>query len=337
MPLVSVIIPNYNHARYLERRIRSVLDQTFKDFEIILLDDASTDDSRKIIAQYEGHPLIRVVLNSENSGSVSHQWNLGVSLSKATYVWIAEADDVAAPELLANLVSRLESRSTAVMAYAQSWFIDELDQQTGDLHDWTADLDSERWQHDFVSDGREECANCLSIKNTIPNASAVVFRRDAFVKAGGAYEGFRLCGDWMTYSRLLLQGELIFVAQHLNYFRRHACSVRATTSIYQNLTESLQVTRFIMEHVSMHFAAKKKAAKAAQNAWWIALRYNPIPKAYSIWQFACAAAHFGVLEQLKFLIMVPLAGTAKMRWMNPVLRAKRKIMTGITRQKVASF
>lgn len=334
MPLVSVIIPNYNHARFLERRIRSVLDQTFTDFEIILLDDASTDDSRKIIAQYEGHPLIRVVLSNQNSGSVSHQWNLGVSLSEATYVWIAEADDVADPELLANLVSRLESRSSAVLAYAQSWFIDELDQRTGDLNDWTADLDSERWRHDFVSDGTEECANCLSVKNTIPNASAVVFRRDAFLKAGGACEGFRLCGDWMTYSKVLMQGEMIFVSQHLNHFRLHASSVRATTSIYQNFAESLKVTRFIMDNVTMNIAAKKKAAKAAQNAWWIALRYNPIPRSCSIWQFAHAAAHFGVWAQIKFLIMVPLAGIARMRWMNPLLLAKRKIMAGATTQKV---
>jgi glycosyltransferase involved in cell wall biosynthesis len=325
MPLVSVIIPNYNHGRFLERRISSVLEQTFTDFEIILLDDASTDNSREIIARYAGHPRVRTVLSDCNSGSVSHQWNAGVSLSKARYVWIAEADDIAHTELLATLVSRLESRPSVVLAYAQSWFIDEFDQRQGDLDEWTSDIDPARWKSDFVSDGTEECANCLSVKNTIPNASAVVFRRDAFLKAGAAHEGLRLCGDWMTWARLLLQGEISFVAKHLNHFRRHSTSVRATTGIFQNLAESLKVTQFIMENVELGPEAKKKAASAMQNSWWEAIRYNPLPTPTLILHFVGGAAHFGPFTQMKLLAMVPAAGLARFKWMEPLLHVKRKL------------
>ena len=69
MPLVTVIIPNYNHAKYLRQRIDTVLNQTYTSFEVIILDDCSTDNSKDIILSYKDNPHIsNIVLNSENSG-----------------------------------------------------------------------------------------------------------------------------------------------------------------------------------------------------------------------------------------------------------------------------
>lgn len=325
MPLVSVIIPNYNHARFLDQRLRTVLDQSFQDFEIILLDDASTDDSRTVIARYEGQPRIRTVLNSHNSGSACHQWNRGVALATAPYVWIAEADDAAEPALLATLVARLESRPSAVLAYAQSWAIDEQNRRCGDLGEWTADLSPDRWLHDFVNDGHSECARFLLSKNTIPNASAVVFRRDAYLKAGGAHEGMRLCGDWMSWARLLLQGEVLFVAQHLNLFRSHSTSVRSTTSVFQYLAESLEVSRYIQEQVTMTAADRSRGACAFRNSWWVALRYHPAPSLAWLVSTAKAASHLGFWMPARLLAVAPLARLARSCLLLPLLRAKRKI------------
>src|SRR5438034_11203510 len=89
MLTVSVIIPNYNHARYLRKRIESVLTQTYQDFEVILLDDCSTDESRSIIGEYRIDPRVRIELNEQNSGNTFKQWNKGVGLARGTYVWIA--------------------------------------------------------------------------------------------------------------------------------------------------------------------------------------------------------------------------------------------------------
>ncbi|HVB58282.1 MAG TPA: glycosyltransferase family 2 protein, partial [Candidatus Acidoferrales bacterium] len=100
MPTVSVIVPNYNHARFLRKRIDSVLQQTFQDFELILLDDCSTDDSRSILSSYAGDPRIRIEFNDANSGSTFKQWNKGVRLARGKYVWIAESDDYAGEKLL---------------------------------------------------------------------------------------------------------------------------------------------------------------------------------------------------------------------------------------------
>jgi cellulose synthase/poly-beta-1,6-N-acetylglucosamine synthase-like glycosyltransferase len=92
MPKVSVIIPNYNHARYLRQRIESVVGQTYQDFEVILLDDCSTDESRSIIDEYARDPRVRIEFNQKNSGNTFKQWNKGVKLARGEYVWVAESD-----------------------------------------------------------------------------------------------------------------------------------------------------------------------------------------------------------------------------------------------------
>ena len=75
-PYISVIIPNYNHARYLDARLESVLNQTFRDYEVIILDDKSNDNSLEVIDRYKNNPLItQIVINEENSGSPFNQWS----------------------------------------------------------------------------------------------------------------------------------------------------------------------------------------------------------------------------------------------------------------------
>ena len=101
-PLVSVIIPSYNHEKFLKERIDSVLNQTFQDFELIILDDLSPDNSREIIESYRAHPKVsQIIYNEKNSGSTFFQWNKAVlSLAKGEFIWIAESDDVADPKFL---------------------------------------------------------------------------------------------------------------------------------------------------------------------------------------------------------------------------------------------
>lgn len=105
IPLVSVIIPNYNYARFLEKRIESVLLQTCTDFEIILLDDASTDNSVFILNKYQTNAHVSYVdINSVNTGSPFAQWQKGIALSRGKYIWIAESDDLASPSFLEKAV-----------------------------------------------------------------------------------------------------------------------------------------------------------------------------------------------------------------------------------------
>ena len=77
-PKVSVIVPNYNHAPYLRQRLDSIINQTFRDFEVIVLDDASTDNSREIIQTYAHYPMFRFLFNETRNGSAFKQWQIGL-------------------------------------------------------------------------------------------------------------------------------------------------------------------------------------------------------------------------------------------------------------------
>ena len=180
MPKVTVVIPNYNHARYLPKRLESVLGQTFRDTEILFLDDASPDNSREVFERYADDPRVRSIFNEQNSGNTFVQWNRGFREAKGEYIWIAESDDFAEETLLAELVDVLDRHPNVGLAYCQSKIVDS----EGTLLP-TPDpgRDQQRWTSDYLNDGGDECARCLINANSIPNASAVLLRRSVVEKS----------------------------------------------------------------------------------------------------------------------------------------------------------
>ena len=220
-PIVSVIIPNYNHAPYLKERIESVLAQSFQDFELIILDDCSTDSSREIIELYKSNDHVsHVVLNQENSGNTFVQWKRGVDLAKGQYVWIAESDDVAHPSFLEVIVAQMMQHPNAVLAFSHSFLIDD---EGHDLH-INKHLNN---NPDAVSvyDGARFARRAMLRRNDIYNASMVVFRRDEFYNVDDNYRRYRTCGDWAFWMSLCLQGGVIEVCRQLNSYRQHAKKV----------------------------------------------------------------------------------------------------------------
>src|ERR1700722_7016247 len=149
MPKVSVVVPNYNHARYLRRRIDSILQQSYQDFELILLDDCSPDNSREILTSYVDDPRVRIEFNTTNSGSTFKQWNKGVRLAHGEYVWIAESDDYADARLLERLVGILESEPEVVFAYCRSWQVSAADVLDGFGDSYLDFLQTSRWTADY--------------------------------------------------------------------------------------------------------------------------------------------------------------------------------------------
>lgn len=224
-PRVSVIVPNYNHARYLHERLRSILAQTYQDFELIVLDDASSDDSVAVIRDCLGSHPYRLVVNEQNSGSTFRQWDKGIALANGEYIWIAESDDVAEPTLLESLVACLD-RSDVAYAYCQSLCIDASGEVFGNIKGWTDDYSPHLWASDFVMDGDFFCVSFLAIKCVIPNASAVLFRRQWYVSPYSIMRGFQLIGDYLLWAEMAMGRRVAFVARPLNRYRFHAGTVR---------------------------------------------------------------------------------------------------------------
>jgi glycosyltransferase involved in cell wall biosynthesis len=224
-PLVSVIVPVFNQRPFLERRIESILAQDFRDIEIIILDDCSTDGSLELARSLAARGNIRVVESDRNSGSPFGQWARGIHFARGTYVWIAEGDDSSEPAFLSEVLPMLGDPSVS-LAYSDSVVIDAQDRPIDDYRQYYESLDRSHWRMDHVVPVETEINLGLGVKNTIPNVSAVVFRRDRVTPdLLSRIATMRFAGDWMFYVQLAKGGKIAFRRSPLNLHRRHATTV----------------------------------------------------------------------------------------------------------------
>lgn len=218
-PKVSVIVPNYNHAPYLRKRIESVLNQTFQDYELILLDDFSTDASREILEEYRDHPKVsHLIFNQQNSGTTFAQWKKGIDLAKGVYVWLAESDDFASESFLEELVTQLDEHPAAAIAFSGSHIVDS-DGNDIPGKDWDRFRHAPGSVNEYTS--RQLILSKLLRNNKIYNASMAIFRRSAAPEIDSRYLSMRYCGDWLFWVETAMRGGGIEVCKRLNYFRQH--------------------------------------------------------------------------------------------------------------------
>ncbi|WP_137819732.1 glycoside hydrolase family 99-like domain-containing protein [Pseudomonas sp. 2FG] len=263
-PRISVVVPNYNYERHIGKRLKSIYRQNWPIYELIVLDDASSDNSVEVIEKHleRSGSDGQLIVNQSNSGSVFRQWQKGLALSKGDLLWIAEADDLADSDFLDELAPAFHDPSV-VLAYSQSKQIDDRGKVLAPNYlDYTKDI-SEHWLTHYVRDGREEIGEALSIKNTIPNVSAVLFRRTALERAfnaiGDDLFGYRVAGDWLIYLHALLQGKVYFCEKSLNQHRRHTNSVTSSTQELNHLQEVCKVQEIARELTEPSAAALAKA------------------------------------------------------------------------------
>jgi len=254
MPKVSIVLPNYNYARYLDERIQSLLNQTYSDFELIILDDASTDNSIEVIEKYTEDPRVKTKFYSENSGLPYKRWNDGADLAQGEYLLIAGADDSCHPTLLEKLVEKLDAHASVGLAFSQSLETDSDGNHICSLLESTNYLDQERWKTDFVEEGKKEFQYLL-FHNTIPNASCVLMRRKIFIEARKFDTNLRLAADYLLWIQMLIISDIAFVAQPLNYFRKHLQTVTSSTARNGvRLEEFLQVKQYLMDYSGSNFS-----------------------------------------------------------------------------------
>lgn len=258
-PKVSVIIPNYNHAPFLKERIESVLNQTYTDFELILLDDCSTDSSREILLTYQSNPHVtHLVFNEQNSGGVFRQWGKGISLARGEYVWIAESDDKADPLFLEKLVEPMEANPTAAVCFSGSYLMDENDHILD--KDWDSYWKDKKLKEGEVRvfDGMVYLKHSSSWYCRVYNASSAIFRKAYFSKVDPSFLTYRYCGDWYFWTEMCRFGSYIEVIRKLNYFRQSsglrtfpAAAVRG-----QTYKEEMDVVVHILELIPMNWYRK---------------------------------------------------------------------------------
>jgi len=229
--LVSVVVPNFNHSKYLKQRIDSILSQTFQDFELIILDDCSTDESVSIIETYRQHPKVsQIAINERNSGSPFKQWGKGLELSKGDYIWIAESDDWADKDFLTETITKIKEDKEIGLVYCNSnMFVNESCVDT--LSNIKSKiLKNSKWDNDYITDGYSELNDTLILCCSINNASAVLFRKDILLKADPFEIDFKFIGDWYCYLKVASLSKIAYINKTLNNYRDHPENISKLSS-----------------------------------------------------------------------------------------------------------
>jgi glycosyltransferase involved in cell wall biosynthesis len=258
----SIIIPNYNHGLYLKQRIESILHQTFTDFEIIILDDCSTDNSKSIIESYQPNlKITQVVYNQTNSGSTFKQWQKGIELAKGNYIWIAESDDYCATNFLEMLNHYiLKSAHSVGLVYTQTIDVDENNDVILYRKDLTNNFNPNIWENDFTLSGHDFITNYLKVKNVIPNASAVVFSKSLISNTLFDKDLLQMtmAGDWLFWIKLCEKTDVGFVAKELNFFRNHKSVSRIHKTSEKKFNRVME-EKYIREYIAAHTNANQDA------------------------------------------------------------------------------
>ncbi|MBR2659669.1 glycosyltransferase [Candidatus Saccharibacteria bacterium] len=271
MNTVSAVLPNYNYGKYLSSRIDEILSQTYPISELIILDDASTDNSVEIIRQKIAevkklHPnlVIKTIFNKSNSNNVFSQWQKGIALATSDYIWIAEADDVASKHFLEFVMRPASSHKDLVLSYSNSKYITE--------HNKLSKKDSLRKMKDFfrkrhisrnyIIDGKDELNKNLAIYNTIPNVSATVFKNQpSLAKFLDEAKVYKLSGDWFFYIKVAETGKIAYCSKTLNSHRLHSTSVTTSTSLKQRYREMEHIHNFVKNQSFITTSTKSRMAK----------------------------------------------------------------------------
>jgi len=240
MAKVSVIVPNYNHGCYLKQRIDSILEQTYQDFEVIILDDCSPDHSREVIRKYADHKKVsHIILNEVNSGSTFKQWQKGITLAKGDYIWIAESDDWCEPTLLATLMDGLLSDPSVGLAFCQSYYYYEPNRikEITYYPNYAKTEDGQQFIQSYMLEG-----------NNVVNASMAVWKKELYNQVDPLYTNFKFCGDWLFWISLMQQSNVFISGRALNYFRNHDKDV--SSKFYHtgnNFIENIQLYQILLQ------------------------------------------------------------------------------------------
>lgn len=274
---VSVIVPNYNYEEYLAARLQSIIEQTYPPAEIIFLDDVSSDNSvavAKEILQNSNIPY-KVLMNQENQGAFT-QWLKGIHEAKYEYIWIAEADDLAAKDFLDTLLKAFQNKDT-VLAYCQPMQIDEDSKPYPEYRyaDYVGKLSETRWQTNYIDDGIFEITNYLSVQNTIPNVSGVVFKKGSLKGIEDQLTKYKYAGDWFAYLYALRSGQIAYFSKIMNFHRRHRKSIitagdgainffKEIAEIYDYITDNFTINTRVLDMMEANLRGENNAERAEE-------------------------------------------------------------------------
>jgi glycosyltransferase involved in cell wall biosynthesis len=222
-PLVSIVLPTYNGARYLKKSVDSCLSQTFGDFELIIVDDCSTDDTGRIADEYAGaDPRVRVIHNAFNK-KLPLSLNTGFEQAVGKYHTWTSDDNYYAPEALQVLIGELKAHPTTDLVYTDYYLVDDQDRVTGS-----------RKFNDIYA-GFTEWLGC---------GACFLYKSEIFFANKGYNPGAFLIEDYDFFMRAFLKFNFSYLPRYDLYsYREHGSSLTSTQGDVVNDLAKIMIER----------------------------------------------------------------------------------------------
>jgi len=242
-PKVTVCLPTFNKARYLGAAIESVLSQEFCDYELLILDDASTDNTRKVVRGFCDE-RIRYVVNPQNLGLVQN-WNRCLQMASADYTLVFHDDDVMLPRLLLREVEVFERHPEVVLVHTAAQVIDGHGNlvNVGPPHTWPE-----------ITSGLEFVAGYWSWNNSHVVMPSAMFKKSLALKLGAFNPDLKYSADADLWQRLAFEGQVAFLDELLISNRVHSYQTtqKILTNSLQMLDERLKLADVTRKLVAAH-------------------------------------------------------------------------------------
>lgn len=271
-PLVSIIVPCFNHAEFLRERLDSIINQTYQNIEVILLDDGSTDGSKEILTDFHRRhsDKTRLIINEANTGAPFSQWSKGIDESHGELIWIAESDDYCELNFLESLVPCFQNRGVMIGIGRSSFISYDGKQEVWSLEQYLPSLGSRFWTMPFTETTQRLVSRIWCNHNIIPNASGCIFRRPAnkSIRKETWWQSLKVCGDWLFYLDLARGGMVAYTPLAINYYRQH----RSNSSIAlhgkpQYFDEHLIVAQWIVSQFALQPACINSIQHELKKRW----------------------------------------------------------------------
>ena len=203
-PLVSVYITNYNYERFIRESIESVLAQSLQDFELIIIDDGSTDASRDIIEEYRERPEVTIIYQQNKGLNITN--NVAMRVAKGKYLMRLDADDYLVPEALEKMVAPLEADPELGLVFPDYYYVDAEGHITG-----------EERRHNFEKE--------VSLYDQPAHGACTIIRLSFLKKIGGYNESFTCQDGYDLWLKFIIHYSVKNVNEPLFYYRRHGSNL----------------------------------------------------------------------------------------------------------------
>lgn len=260
MSKVSIILPSYNHNSFLKDRLDSIVNQTFKDWELIIIDDKSSDGSIETLKEFYQkytNKISNFIINTENSGSGYKSWEKGIELAQSEYIWIAETDDYSDLSFLEEQMKILNKNPSLALTFCASNYVDSNKVFLYNTDKRTLNLAV--LQNKFKVFNGDVYIDKAPFDTYITNGSSVVFRKPKIEIPKTIFEN-KQSSDIFLWTFLVQNSSFSFLNKKLNFFRRHEGSTTTRLSSLRQLDifeENIKYLRFYKQKTKDGLLIKK--------------------------------------------------------------------------------